>query len=1180
MRHIIRNAIFCVGLLVLALSAIFPADENLRLGKDLRGGTTLVYAVNIAPGDDAREVLDNTISVLKERVDPTGVLEIQMVAQGQDRIAITMPLPSEQVIELRRRFEAELEKLRGSEIDEDAVERAMRAPEAERDRAIESLAGANEQIEEALREAAQKYDAAQALRDRYDELEADPDTPEEALDDAAATVAAAELEYEEARDAALREGLSPERVRRALSLSTQEKLLENEEGEFVRYPSPRALAIEDIKEEHPDLADQLDRIIEAFEAYDAERTGLDDPEQLKRLVQTAGVPAFRITVDPQGSGSENTHPEESRLRQELREKGPLNVQSRDTRWSRVNDVTQWYTTVQGFELLEESPAAFWNSRGLVGEEYEGEHWILCWDTRGKALTTADGNWSIARSYETVDQTGRPAIGFDMDPRGARLLGSLTSANIGNRMAVLLDEEVYTAPNLRGNISVRGIIEGGTEGFSADEIDYIVRVLSAGSLQARLSPEPLSQNTVAPEFGLDNLRTGRTAGIIALGAVSVFMIFYYFIYGGVAVLSLLFNAILILAAMALARAPFTLPGIAGVILTFGMAVDANVLIYERIREELRKGEDLRASVRLGYQRALSSIVDGNVTNLIVCFVLANPALGTQEVRGFAVTLGIGVVCTLFTALVVSRLLLSVLVDVVKVRRMPMLPTIIPAIEKALGPRIDWMRARYFFWAFSAGLVGLGIFMIGYQGQEMLDTEFRGGTQIEFQLRPATADERDIASEDGRITLTKSDVEERIESAVEGLAPEDPLAPLRDPLVIPVDPQADGVTSDRFIVKTYATAGEAVLRKIVDVFPDELESRPALSFRGDQIDSPTPRDGLLFPILGSALGEAIDRPEVRNDVSAYIGGVAILLEDIEPRVSAAKIEERLEQTRGAAEFSDTLSRQRELIVLEGTRDAVRSAAIVAADEGLGFFDNEALWRAELAEREWDLALTALTQPFVPASQQTFSPVIAADFSRTAAVSVFMSLLLILIYIWVRFGSVRYSTAAILTLTHDVMIAIGLIALAEILYENDITAAIAQRLLIEPFKIDLNLVAAILTIIGYSLNDTIIIMDRIRENRGKLPYASREVVNLSINQTISRTVITSGTTLIATLILYIFGGAGVRAFSYALIIGVLIGTYSSIAVAAPLVWSRKQDRTVPSTRPVTPMAGGPAVEGGRLP
>jgi len=183
-------------------------------------------------------------------------------------------------------------------------------------------------------------------------------------------------------------------------------------------------------------------------------------------------------------------------------------------------------------------------------------------------------------------------------------------------------------------------------------------------------------------------------------------------------------------------------------------------------------------------------------------------------------------------------------------------------------------------------------------------------------------------------------------------------------------------------------------------------------------------------------------------------------------------------------------------------------------------------------------------------------------------------------VRFGSVRYSTAAILTLTHDVMIAIGLIALAEILYENDITAAIAQRLLIEPFKIDLNLVAAILTIIGYSLNDTIIIMDRIRENRGKLPYASREVVNLSINQTISRTVITSGTTLIATLILYIFGGAGVRAFSYALIIGVLIGTYSSIAVAAPLVWSRKQDRTVPSTRPVTPMAGGPAVEGGRLP
>jgi SecD/SecF fusion protein len=228
----------------------------------------------------------------------------------------------------------------------------------------------------------------------------------------------------------------------------------------------------------------------------------------------------------------------------------------------------------------------------------------------------------------------------------------------------------------------------------------------------------------------------------------------------------------------------------------------------------------------------------------------------------------------------------------------------------------------------------------------------------------------------------------------------------------------------------------------------------------------------------------------------------------------------------------------------------------DEGVSFIQNESLWEEQLASLEWEIAVEALGSFTTTASVQSFSSVIAEDFKNTAVVAVFLSLLLILIYIWVRFGSVRYSLAAIVTLTHDVLFAIGLIAMAEILYDNDITASVAQMLLIEPFKVDLNLVAAILTIIGYSLNDTIVIMDRIRENRGRMPYATKKVVNDSINQTISRTIITSGTTLIATLILYSMGGAGVRAFSYALLCGVVVGTYSSIAVASPLVWSRRRD------------------------
>src|SRR5690606_32863289 len=195
---------------------------------------------------------------------------------------------------------------------------------------------------------------------------------------------------------------------------------------------------------------------------------------------------------------------------------------------------------------------------------------------------------------------------------------------------------------------------------------------------------------------------------------------------------------------------------------------------------------------------------------------------------------------------------------------------------------------------------------------------------------------------------------------------------------------------------------------------------------------------------------------------------------------------------------------------------------------------------------------------ASVDNFSPAIASTFRAQAIVAVVMSFMLITIYIWVRFGSMRYSLAALVTLMHDVMVVLGLIALAEILYDHSATAAIAQKLGIKPFKIDLNLIAALLTIIGYSLNDTIIIMDRIRENRGKLDYASADVINRSINQTISRTAITSGTTLVAVAIMYGFGGEGIRAFSYAMLLGIVAGTFSSIGVAAPMVWSKRGDRS----------------------
>jgi SecD/SecF fusion protein len=711
------------------------------------------------------------------------------------------------------------------------------------------------------------------------------------------------------------------------------------------------------------------------------------------------------------------------------------------------------------------------------------------------------------------------------------------------MAVVLDDSVITAPRINAQITRSGIIEGQ---FTNEEINTIIRVMQAGSLQARLSPEPISINSLGPNLGADNLRSGLRAGLWALAIVSLFMVLYYYLCGFIAFLALGCNALLILAAMALSQQAFTLPGIAGVILTFGMAVDANVLIYERIREELRKGEELRAAVRLGFSKALSSIVDANVTNLIVCVVLYQ--VGTPEIKGFALTLGIGVVCTMFSALVVARMLFGVLTEWIGLRRVSMLPMTIPALERALEPRINWMRLRWVFLFISTCYVGLGLGMVAWQGSDMLDLEFRGGTMVELILvDPETGDPYE---------MTRADVQERIVQIGESAGVDSSLQGLRSAVVLPKNPRPDGVTSNEFIIKTLVTDQEAVQSAVVGAFGEHLAGFAPVSFR--QMDVEQMRDAPVYPIITGRLRDDTDRPQYRGDVSGFIGGVAIVVEDIQPPATLQSLRDRLDLMRAQQDFSQTLAREREVIVLAGDDEAVEAAAIVVADPGLSYFDDEQAWREDMAQVEWRLVREALTRASTPAQVQSFSPAIAQTFRAQAIIAVLLSFLLIVIYIWVRFGSVRYSMAAIVALMHDVLTVIGLIALAEIVYDFDATATLARSVGVMPFKIDLSLIAAILTIVGYSLNDTIIIMDRIRENRGKLDYASRTVVNLSINQTISRTVITSGTTLLSVLLLYLFGGEGVRAFSFALLIGVIIGTYSSIAVASPLVWSRRADRS----------------------
>ncbi len=1153
MRKTIWNLILCLVLLGVALYATVPIEKQLRLGKDLRGGVTLTYAIEILPGEDPKLVMAKTIEVIKDRVDPQGLLEISIVPQGNDRIEITMPLPNEQVKAFRKRYEDALRALGESTLSVARLDRVLAMPVAERQAQVKALSGGAASRETRLNELAALHDRIAERRARL----ADAQEPG-ARDALAAEIAQAEIDRDAKRAELLRSTASATEVHRALLLSNRSReLLNPDTGLKERLPSPREKAIAALKAAHPEAGSQIDSIVGLHADYQANRKTLDDPEDLIRLLRNAGVLSFRIAVTLQ-----DAHPEEARLRQELRERGARNVRSADARWCRVNDLDKWYDDLRSLRALEADPAAYFAARGLVGDrDANGEYHVLCWDTPSTRLTSAEGSWSVSRAFMTSDQFQRPAIGFAMDPAGARLLGALTRPHVRKPMAILLDDQVYTAPSLNSTISSSGIIEGGTDGFAQAEIDYIVRVLGSGSLQAKLSPEPISIESVGPDLGADNLRQGLKAGVIAMAIIAAFMIVYYFGAGLISVIALACTALLVLGAMALQHAAFTMAGIAGVVLTFGMAVDANVLIYERMREELRLGADLKTAVRVGFKRATASIVDGNLTTLVVCLVLASPSISTQEIRGFGITMAVGVLATMFSGLVVTRVIFELLVHVGGVKRISMLPLKVPALQRFLTPNIDWIRMRWVFVTISAIYVALGVGATFYRGSEMLDTQFRGGTAVTLTLK-AKGEEAGA----GRLTMTRQEVIDRVRAIGANKTGTDPLSTLTKANVVPVNPRDDGVTSDTFKITTTSTAQGPILDAIVLAFADSLDIRPALEFRGSNVDDAA--NGPLYVIeRRGPLGPNIDRPGATADATKYLGGAAIVLDGINPPVPLAEIASRLEKTRAGADYSDTLSRQREVVVLDGDESAVRSAAILVRDDTVGAFDDAAAFDAEVKAREWSLARAALATKRTPASVQSIGKTVADSFQGRAVAAAIISFLGIGIYIWVRFKSFRYSAAAIVALIHDVLVVLGLVAISEPWFDSAQFGGLARSLNILPFKLDLALVAALLTVAGYSLNDTVIVMDRIRENKGKLPYASRSVINNAINQTISRTLITSGTTIVVAAILYGWGGEGVRAFSFALFIGVLVGTYSSIAIAAPIVWSRREDRELAESTPASP-------------
>ncbi|MDZ4755342.1 MAG: protein translocase subunit SecD [Phycisphaerae bacterium] len=1157
MKNISLRLGIIVTLCALAMLALYL--KPIRLGKDLRGGVSLVYAVK-APGGgrNSEQAIGQVIDVLKQRVNPKGLLDIAMQPQGSDRIEVVMPLPSEAVRKLQVEYRAALEAfMKNAIVNPTELDQALAAGKAPETFGTSGVRGDD------LRTLQAAYTArvnATAELEQAKVSGADP----AAVSEIENRLVANEITERRLRSKILGATLNEARIVNALGLSQQPqpsldpltgRQTLDDQNKPVLLPSPRSREIESIKAEFPHLLPLVDDLAEKHDAYMSQRTGFDDPEDLIRLLSGAGVLEFHIAV--QASSPEV---DVAALREQLGKRGPQNTDSATARWFQLNDLKQWYQTPQQLEALQRDPVGYFaTARDLVAAQYAGSTYLLLYTADSKSMTHSSGDrWSLTQVYRTIDQRlGGSAVAFQLDSTGAGRMGRLTGPHVNQPMAIVLDNQVYTAPDLNSAISGSGVITGQ---FTDADVSYLIRVLTAGSLEASISPQPIAMYVIGPSIGAENLSLGQKAMILSIIFTGLLMIAYYFLAGFIADIGLAVHALLIFGIMATIDGSFTLPGLAGVALSVAMAVDANVLIYERMREEMMlRGESLRNAIRVGFHRALPPIVDGNITNLIVVLVLYQ--FGAAEVKGFALTMLIGIATALFASLFVTRTLFMVAVDWAGMHRLHMLPTVFPAVSRLLTPRVNWVSLRTALWLVSAIVAVSSVALVVSRGRDIFETEFRGGVAMTLTTRMATADEP--RSVEGRLLLKRAEVEERVR-AVGASAAEDPiLHEIRNANVVTVGESGAESDSDSFQIRVGNPAvalddeskiTDTVVEAVVREFADEIDIQFPLKFKDAGGDYATH----TYRIEGDLLGDSIGRPEIREPLADYNGGVAVVVDEIDPPVSTANVLERITRMRSQPDFSDTAGRRTKVVGLTPAdpldpSKGFTSVAILVSDHLLTSINTDfEVWDKQLAQLEWKLATASLQQKASLKAVSSFSPIVAENLAATAVVAVILSLIGMLFYIWVRFGSLRFSTAAIMSLVFNVICCLGFLAAAPWLAHT----AIGRALYIEEFRIDLNVVAALLAIIGYAINDTIVILDRVRENRGKLPFVTRACVNDSINQTFSRTVLTGGSTLATAVILIVLGGTGIRPFAYTFFIGLVAGTISSIIIAAPMVYSRREE------------------------
>ena len=595
---------------------------------------------------------------------------------------------------------------------------------------------------------------------------------------------------------------------------------------------------------------------------------------------------------------------------------------------------------------------------------------------------------ITDAQQTYDMAGRPAVSMQMDNRGAKIWEELTGKAFreGGNIAIVLDNVVYSAPGVS-----KGAISGGNSEISGDftlnEANDLANVLRAGKLPA--SADIIQSAVVGPSLGQEAIDSGMFSFLVAAFLVLVWMITYYGRAGLYADVALVLNIVLIFGILAGLGFVLTLPGIAGIVLTIGMSVDANVIIFERIKEELRAGKGQIQAITDGFANALSSILDANITTGLTAIVLL--MFGSGPIQGFATTLIIGILTSLFTAIFITRLMLEG--DLAKNKRNFTFTTFITD-KLPKNRNIDFLGKRKIAYIISGVLVLISIVSLTTKGLEG-GIDFVGGRS--YQVR----------------------------------------------FVDPVNPTQIGEELSAVLGSTEVkTFGDANQVKITTKYKVDVE--------GSEVDDEI--QNLLYDNLVKYYPENF----TYNDFTLGANSSQI-----------------------------------------GILQAVK-----------------------------------------------VGPTIADDIKKDALWAVLGSLVVIFLFILLRFRKWQFSLGAVASLTHDVIIVLGVFSLT-------------SHLMPFSMEVDQSFIAAILTVVGYSINDTVIIFDRIREETQKRGWRGMAIVNSALNSTINRTLNTSLTTLVVLISIFIFGGESLRGFMFAMIVGITVGTFSSLMIATPIMFDTTKDK-----------------------